>query len=260
MLSFVAPLFDTASRRLHARSKTLLLRLEGGLPTLVVVWLVIAVLASAARVWVSPLPSSDVRLAPYLLLTLAPVATFGLALRWFDNGEDLPQPQWRLARIGRWTALSREAAARHPLYGTSGIMVSLLIGMLMNVPVRTAEYLVTMPAIPHHVPAWLSTLHLAMTLDTVVLTSLYVVAFVMALRKVALFPRFLLLVWLLDILSQLLIGRAASDAGLPANIAVSLSGLLDANIKKVLISVAIWLPYLLLSTRVNVTYRLREPS
>jgi hypothetical protein len=33
--------------------------------------------------------------------------------------------------------------------------------------------------------------------------------------------------------------------------------LLDNNVKKVLISAALWLPYLLLSRRVNVTFRHR---
>jgi hypothetical protein len=36
--------------------------------------------------------------------------------------------------------------------------------------------------------------------------------------------------------------------------------MLEGNLKKVLISVAIWLPYLLLSRRVNLTYRLRVPA
>ena len=35
---------------------------------------------------------------------------------------------------------------------------------------------------------------------------------------------------------------------------------LEGNVKKVLISMALWLPYLLLSTRVNVTYRRRVPG
>jgi hypothetical protein len=33
--------------------------------------------------------------------------------------------------------------------------------------------------------------------------------------------------------------------------------MLEGNLKKVLISAAIWLPYLILSDRVNVTYRQR---
>ena len=37
----------------------------------------------------------------------------------------------------------------------------------------------------------------------------------------------------------------------------ALTTMLTGNVKKTLISVALWLPYLLLSTRVNVTYRHR---
>jgi hypothetical protein len=225
------------SDRLHARSAVLLLQLERRLEVLVLSWLILIALASAARIALSPVRhTGEFTIAPYLLLTLAPVATFLLALRWFADAE------------------------RHPLYGTTGIMLSLLIGMLMNVPVRAAEYLVTMPAIPPDAPAWLSTLHLAMTLDTVVLSSLYVVAFVMALRRVALFPRFLLLVWIVDILSQLGIAHVSMAVGLPHGVLEALRGLLDANIKKVLISASLWLPYLILSTRVNVTFRNRIPA
>jgi hypothetical protein len=36
--------------------------------------------------------------------------------------------------------------------------------------------------------------------------------------------------------------------------------MLEGNLKKVLISVAIWLPCLLLSRRVNLTYRWRVPA
>jgi hypothetical protein len=254
-------MFYQVSDRLHARSAALLLRLERHLPLLIGGWLVMIALASAARIAISPVRhAGEVTFAPYLLLTLAPVATFIVALRWFADGEHQSQPAFRLACIGRWRCVSTEEAARHPLYGTTGIMLSLLIGMLMNVPVRAAEYLVTMPAIPAGAPAWLSTLHLAMTLDTVVLSSLYVVAFVLALRRVALFPRFLLLVWMLDILSQLSIAHVTMSVGLPYGVAESLRGLLDANVKKVLISASLWLPYLILSTRVNVTFRNRLPA
>jgi hypothetical protein len=161
--------------------------------------------------------------------------------------------------VGRWRDLSLSEAKANPLFGTSGIMVSLLVGMLLNVPVRAAEYLVIMPAIPREVPGWLSTLHLAMTLDVVVLSSLYVVAFTMALRRVPSFPRFLLLVWLVDITAQVLIAQSV-EGDLPAGVAGALSGLLQGNIMKVLISMGLWLPYLILSTRVNVTFRRRQPA
>jgi hypothetical protein len=47
---------------------------------------------------------------------------------------------------------------------------------------------------------------------------------------------------------------------LPPQVASALHSLLEGNVKKVLISMALWLPYLLLSTRVNVTFRNRVPA
>ena len=46
---------------------------------------------------------------------------------------------------------------------------------------------------------------------------------------------------------------------LPPAISSALHHVLEGNVKKVLISMALWLPYLLLSKRVNVTYRHRVP-
>jgi hypothetical protein len=87
------------------------------------------------------------------------------------------------------------------------------------------------------------------------------VAFVAALRKVPLFPRLLVAIWISDITMQLATAEMVTRAGgLPAGVADALHTLLDGNVKKTLISVALWLPYLLLSTRVNVTYRLRQPA
>jgi hypothetical protein len=247
-------------RRLHARSAALLMTIEGGLPRIMFGWLVMAALASALRVAVSPLHGAIpvTTVMPYMLLVLAPFGSMVLALRWFADGDRLAQPATRLARVGRWTNVSRETATRHALYGTSGIMVSLLVGMLLNVPVRAAEYLASMPALAGPVPRWLETLHMLMTLDVVVLTSLYAIAFVAALRRVPLFPRLLVAIWMIDLAMQLVIANLVAGTGdLPASVAAPLQLLLDGNVKKVLISVGLWLPYLLLSARVNVTYRHR---
>jgi hypothetical protein len=66
---------------------------------------------------------------------------------------------------------------------------------------------------------------------------------------------------MLDVAMQLLIAQlVAGTPGLPGSVAEPLQGLLSGNIKKVLISAALWLPYLLLSARVNVTYRSRVPA
>jgi hypothetical protein len=228
-------------------------------------WLLIAGLASAARIATMPVAVASGGVfpvvAPYLLLVLAPFASVVLALRWFRDGHLQPQPSTRLAVFGKWRDVSPSEARGQPLYGTTGIMVSLLVGILLNVPVRAAEYFVSMPPVAGEVPSWLSTLHVAMTFDVVLFTSLYAIAFVAALRKVPLFPRLLAAIWLADITMQLLTAQLIASAGdVPAPVADALHGLLSGNIQKVLISVMIWLPYLLLSRRVNVTYRSRIPA
>jgi hypothetical protein len=257
-------MIDTLKQRLHAKSAAILLTLEARLDRIILAWLGLAAAASAIRIAASPIhtPFPDfATIAPYLLLIFAPVVTMVLALRWFTAGERMPQPQLRLARLGSWQNLESNAARRHRLYGTTGIMVSLLLGILLNVPVRAVEYLAAMPALSGPVPAWLATLHTLMTADVVLLSSLYVVAFVAALRRVPHFPRLLVAIWLIDLSMQLLTAQMIAGApGLPDKVGIALQSLLDGNAKKVLISVALWLPYLLLSTRVNVTYRHRIPA
>ena len=184
-----------------------------------------------------------------------------LATRWFAAADQNAQPTLRLARIGKWQAISPDAALRHKLYGTTGLMLPLLVGMLVNVPLRTAEYLAAMPALSGSVPEWLRTLNLLMTADVVLLSSLYVVVFVAGLRRLPTFPRLLAILWLVDLGVQAAIAGAASlEPGLPASVSVALDGLLRANMMKAGVSIAIWLPYLLLSKRVNVTFRHRIPA
>jgi hypothetical protein len=256
-------MFLELKQRMHAKSAALLLSIETRLDRLMMGWLLFAGLATAIRIATSPINGSLSAggLFPYLLLVVAPFASMVLALRWFADGDRLPQPKLRLARGGSWQSVSLADARLHPLYGTSGLMVSLLVGMLINVPVRAAEYLTAMPALSGQVPPWLSTLHLVMTLDVVLLSSLYTIAFVAALRRVPLFPRLLVAIWVVDLVMQLSIAKVTvAVGGLPEGVAVALEGLLQGNVKKVLISVALWLPYLLMSTRVNVTFRSRVPA
>jgi hypothetical protein len=249
-----------AQQRLSLKSAALLLSIETSLPRIMTGWFIAALLASAVRILTSPLNAAPAMgtLLPYLLLVTGPLVSMGLALHWFQNGDQLPQPITRLAVIGRWRGVRREEAIRHPLYGSSGIMVSLLVGMLLNVPVRALEYLAAIPALSGAVPAWLATLHFMMTLDVVLLTSLYTVAFVAALRRVPLFPRLLVAIWAVDLAMQLGIASIVAGAdGLPHGVAEALRSLLDGNAKKVLISIGLWLPYLLMSKRVNITFRHR---
>ena len=257
-------MIDALKQRLHAKSAAILLSLEQRLDRILFAWLALAGLASALRIATGP-TSAQVpdfaTVAPYLLLVFAPVVSIALALRWFADGESLPQPAIRLARLGSWRTVPASEARRHKLYGTTGIMASLLVGMLLNIPFRAAEYLAAIPALTGPVPAWLVTLHTLMTVDVVLLSSLYAIAFVAALRRVPLFPRLLAAIWLVDLAMQLVIAQLVAGApGLPPAVGASLHALLDGNVKKVLISIALWLPYLLLSARVNVTFRHRIPA
>jgi hypothetical protein len=213
---------------------------------------------------VTPLVRVDqylVNIVPYVLLLGAPVITFVLAKNWFRAGNDMAQPGFRPNLYGTWNYLRPSEARKLPLFGVTGIMASLLVGILMNVPLRTAEYLMAVPAIGGSPPGWLQTLFVVTTFDVVLLTSLYVVAFVAALKMAPIFPRLLVTIWTLDLAMQLLVAQIVGNAdGLPEPVAAALNDLLQGNLKKVLISVALWGPYLLLSQRVNITFRHRIRS
>jgi hypothetical protein len=255
-------MFDRLNDSMKARSAALLLTIETRLDRILIWWLILAGSTAALRIVAAshavPI-SAFSTFASYILLVVAPFVSTLLALRWFSDA-DQQQPSTRLARFGRWTSLSRHEAERHPLYGANGIMVSLLVGMMLNVPVRALEYLTAMPPMPAVSPHWLNELHFALTLDAVAFSSLYMIAFVAALRGVPLFPRLLVAIWLGDLGMQLVTAQLAVNAHLPAGVAGALHTMLSGNVKKVLISMALWLPYLMLSTRVNVTYRHRVPT
>jgi hypothetical protein len=163
-----------------------------------------------------------------------------------------------LARYGRWAQLDCVKVRRMRQFGASGWMVALMFMTLLNVPMRTVEYLAAIPALEGSSPAWLQLVFYAMTANLIVMGSLYAVAFVMALRLVAWFPRFIVMVWGVDLLLQLGIGRLiVSASDLPSAAATTLEAMLAGNIYKTGVSVALWLPYLLMSDRVNLTYRSR---
>src|SRR5690349_8668556 len=108
-------MFTAYRNRLQARSVAILRTLDNRLDRIVIVWLVLASLASALRLiptsMVTPVSAGEA--LPYFLLVLAPAASIVLALRWFANADRLPQPQFRLARVGRWKAVSRRDASQH---------------------------------------------------------------------------------------------------------------------------------------------------
>jgi hypothetical protein len=140
-------------------------------------------------------------------------------------------------------------------------MVSLMIGMLLNIPIRTLEFLAAVPAMNDNAPAWGTVLFQIMAFDVILMNFVYAVCFVMALRSVPLFPRMLGFAWLFDIAMQFVIAhRVGLESDLPPMVGTALEQLLNGNVTKVLISVAIWMPYLLLSERVNVTFRARASA
>lgn len=226
-------------------------------------WLAVFSVAAAIRLL---FPATPIRNAadlaettlPYVLIALAPIAGFKLAAASFPIGMVFRQPEYRFARYGRWRQASVTEARRSPIFGPAGFMASLLVGLLLNVGFRSFEFLLAMPPVNHHGPDWAVRLFLLMTFDVVVMSFFYMVCFVMALRTNSFFPRMLLFAWALDICMQLTIARQlAMMHDLPAQVAAPLKTLLDGNIKKVLISAFVWVPYLLLSDRVNLTYRQR---
>ena len=256
--------FDRAADRLHARSVTLVARLDRDMRAIMLVWTGAASFACGLRIVITspgaPLVHHLADLVPYILVVAAPVASLMLAFRWFHQGELFDQPRRSLARIGRWRTIELSSARTLPLYGSTGFMASLILGILINVPIRSLEFLAAVPVITAR-PQWLGLFSTLMLSDVVLLSSLYCIAFVAALRRVPMFPRLLLLIWAIDIMMQGLIFLSVQHSrDLPAPVGVALYDLVSGNMKKVLISVAIWLPYLLLSKRVNLTFRHRVPA
>ena len=249
--------------KLNRKSITAVAMLENRMPQVMLGWLTFIAIGGVLRTIFAASPiDGGLRLIetlmPYVLIGGAPVVAFVISDRVFPRGVLLQQPDIRLARYGKWQNLNVLAARQHPSFGPTGMMASLLIGMLLNVPVRSLEFLAAVPAMNANAPLWGQVLLATMTADVVIMNFLYVATFVAALRCVPWFPRLLVLVWSIDILSQLTMAQLVGHApGLPSTVGSALSTLLDGNIKKVLISATLWLPYLILSDRVNLTYRSR---
>ncbi|MXO52159.1 DUF2569 domain-containing protein [Erythrobacter gaetbuli] len=248
---------------LHLRSVALTTWIENHLGLLAFAWL--ALMASLLTYKVSRLmvpvhgAFDMVQLVlPYIFIALAPIAGFMIGRAAFLHNRD--QPEYRLALFGNWRELDRSEAQAHPSFGPTGFLTSLVVGMVFGVAIRTGEFLVIMPALNQNAPEWAFSLFIAMSLEVAAMNFFYMVCFVMALRTVPLFPRMLGYVWILDLLSKLMLARIAGGLELPASIGEPLSRLLTTNVHTVLISVAIWLPYLILSERVNVTFRHRVSS
>ncbi len=254
------------SAHLMAESERIARFLDRRIATLLAIWFAIAVLAGGVKILllIAAQPNAATLaivlplIVPYALIALAPTAGYALVVQCFTNGTITAQPRQRLAQVGRWSSVSTDEARQQQNFGMSGLLVSLVAGLLLSMMLRLGEYLLAMPAIPRVAPAWALAMSDAMTFDLVYLSFLYSVCIAMALKAAPLFPRMLAYTWLCDVLMQVAIARyTISAGGLPNEIAEPLLAFLSANIKKVLISVMIWLPYLVVSNRINVTFRQR---
>lgn len=249
---------------LYPKSVALVRTFHISMPKILLGWVAFASLAALLRL-AAPATPFEASLfgiitaaSPYVMMILAPVAAVLLGFHLFPKDEIYAQPDTRLALYGRWKKVDSVTAQSIAHFGVTGAMASLLLGMLLNVPVRTMEFLVGVPALGSSAPHWFQGLFGLMLLDVVVMSSLYAFAFVMAFRHVPLFPRFLVAIWCLDVAAQLFIANSVSQmAGTPTQVTEALGILLEGNIKKVMISACLWAPYLLISDRVNLTYRSR---
>lgn len=251
--------------RLSERSRRFVLALAANMDWVISAWIMVFMASAAIRCLFAAVPIHGIgdfaeTLLPYCVAGFAPVLGYRLTMAAFPPRHLPAQPSFRLARLGRWRTLDPLAVRGHPAFGPFGFMASLLLGIMLNVPVRSFEFLLAVPAMNHHAPEWGITLLYIMAFDLVAMNFLYMACFVMALRSIPYFPRLLGVAWMLDITMQLGIARTLAAApDLPGPVAVALEGLLRDNVTKVLISAGVWLPYILLSARVNVTYRSRVP-
>jgi hypothetical protein len=263
MQELVFTAWTRAAETLHRRSRALVAFLDVRMETLITAWIAVTVALGLLKVVLSPVSPPGfgeftVMLLPYLLIAFAPIAGYRVAAGSFPRGLLSAQPAVRLCRYGAWRRLDPLAARQNAAFGPAGFMASLLVGILLNVPLRSLEFIMAVPAIAPAAPGWAQTLMIAMTIDVVVMNFFYMVCFVMALRSVPLFPRMLLFVWIADIALQFGIASTVGTVpGLPLPVADALQQLLHGNIQKVLVSAFVWLPYLIVSERVNVTFRQR---
>lgn len=251
----------------YRKSVALVLSMQVNLQRILGIWVLLAAFACGLRLSFPATPYdttpwvSETGLLPYILVIGAPVASLLLGLKLFPAGRIHAQPALRLAQIGRWRKIDCLKAREMSQFGLYGIMASLLLGVALNVPVRTIEFLGAVPALGSYAPPWFVGLYSMMLADVVLLSCLYMFAFAMALRTVPLFPRFLAMVWGVDLIMQIGVAQIiARIDDVPHAVEMALADLLTGNVKKVLISAALWLPYLLLSERVNITFRNRTSA
>lgn len=254
------------AQRLYGKSVAVTRFLEKHMALVGLAWLLLVGSLSAWRLLNPAAPvhkPGDIAfdLLAYAIVIAAPMLGFVVALAASRSAMLASPNSIQFALWKQWHPLTPREARVRPDFGAFGFLASLLVGLLLNVVIRTLEFMAAVPAMGAHAPAWGQALLGLMAVDVALTGFFYMIAFVMALRTLPLFPRMLGFVWLLDITMQLYIARQIGRiADAPANVAGPLADLLHGNIMKVLISIVVWLPYLLLSERVNITYRYRTET
>lgn len=248
-----------------ATTRKVLRHLDMRLETMMGAWAGFILLVAILKVATAPTDPTSFAEAlgmafPFLVLGAAPVIGYRLAAGAFPKGKISEQPIVRLARYGKWRPADPLDRRREIAAGPAGFLVSLIVGILLNVPWRTLKFLAIVPAVAPSDPSWGHAFVACFTLQAAIMTFLYMICFVMGLRNAPLFPRMLLFVWLADIVSQLLLASALASAGLPSFLVPLLITSLEENMLHVLIAIGLWLPYLLVSDQVNLRFRARVRS
>ncbi|MGE0775115.1 MAG: DUF2569 domain-containing protein [Sphingomonadaceae bacterium] len=230
------------------------------LPFISKIWLGVAGMLIAFRMLAASGPLSLWHCAQLILALALPVFVLQAVLDRYPAHSLSNQPSLRLARLGRWRQIPALECSAFEKYGSGGLLTMLIAGLLLNIPVRVFEFMAAMPAPKLHTPSWYLSLHDIMLADLVIFSTCYAALVGLAIRNVPLFPRLLAAVWLLDLAAQLAIGGLMAHVpNLPTRVEHGLGALLTGNMQKVAISMAIWVPYLIMSRRVNLTYRHRIP-
>lgn len=194
-------------------------------------------------------------LLPFLIVAAAPVLGYRIGTWLFASCE---QPALRLAIYGNWRDATPEELDKGKKGWRSFAWFSLVSGILLNVPFRAFEYLASIPAVTSNDPLWAHVLQRAFTMDCAVACFAYAMCFAAAVQRSPLFARALVTAWLIDIALQAMIAvQVGQAAGIPTYLLEPMNALLAVNLKKVAISISIWLPYLLISDNLNLLLRKR---
>jgi hypothetical protein len=220
---------------LQRRAGTALAWVEGRALLLPVTWLAVAGTGSAIRL--SGHYADPLAWLPYAFFVLGPALVLHAGLAMLSGRVAPP------------------VIARHPLYGAGGLMLSLLAALAAAILLRALSFLSAIPAAGSGSSDWLGTLHGWLAADAVLACSLYALALAAGLRRSAHFPALLASAWAVDLAMQLVMASAAGGMVLPAAVGDAFHQLLRGNLTRLLVSIGIWLPYLLMSERVAVTYR-----